>query len=75
VWTTLESAEILRLRHLKQLIRLAADLREDLGDKESAATVSSWLRVTAPVQLEAAKAMAPARDSTVDDLGSLTRGT
>jgi hypothetical protein len=43
VWTTLEKAEILRLRHLKQLIRLAFDLREDLGDKEAAATVSSWL--------------------------------
>jgi hypothetical protein len=41
----LETAEILRLRHLKQLIRLALDLREDLGDKESAATVSNWLPV------------------------------
>ncbi|MFJ1763955.1 hypothetical protein ACIOD2_26820 [Amycolatopsis sp. NPDC088138] len=45
VWTTLESAEILRLRHLKQLIRLALGLRDHLGDTGSAATVSSWLPV------------------------------
>jgi hypothetical protein len=42
VWKTLGNAEILRLRHLKQLIRLALDLREHLDDGGSAATVSSW---------------------------------
>ncbi|KDN20897.1 hypothetical protein [Amycolatopsis rifamycinica] len=38
----LERAEVLRLRHLKQLIRLALDLREHLTDRELAATVSGW---------------------------------
>jgi hypothetical protein len=42
VWTTLERAEILRLRHLKQLIRLALDLREHLTGSDAAATVSGW---------------------------------
>jgi hypothetical protein len=42
VRTTLERTEMLRLRHLKQLIRLALDLREHLTDTETAATVSSW---------------------------------
>lgn len=42
VWTTLERAEILRLRHLKQLIRLTLDLREHLTDPALAATVASW---------------------------------
>ncbi|WP_086847119.1 hypothetical protein [Amycolatopsis kentuckyensis] len=42
IWTTLERAEILRLRHLKQLIRLALDLRTHLTDPDAAATVSRW---------------------------------
>lgn len=42
VWTTLDRAEILRLRRLKHLLRLALDLREHLTDRDTAATVASW---------------------------------
>ncbi|MEV6877765.1 hypothetical protein [Amycolatopsis sp. NPDC051128] len=41
-WTRLDRAEILRLRHLKHLIRLALDLRGHLTDRDAAAIVSSW---------------------------------
>jgi hypothetical protein len=44
-WPGPPKPEILRLRELKQLIRLSLDLREHLEDGESAATVSGWLPV------------------------------
>lgn len=42
VWTTLPTPEIARLRRVKHLIRIAADLRDHLSDPEARAAVSRW---------------------------------